>query len=258
MLIMTFGLAVVAAQFVAEVSGEESVAKTETASENIEFRRQVLPIISKLGCNSGACHGALAGKGGFKLSLNGYDPTGDHFNITQQSLGRRIEMADPGRSLLLTKPTGSLPHKGGLRMEVDSLEYRLLSQWIAQGAVGPGESDPQIERLVVEPNQAVLSMGEKRQLNVKAVYDNGLVEDVTRWSKFTSTLSPVVTVDGEGMVRVVGQGEGSVVVWFSSQLAVSTITSPFQLNCASGRLRSIPAAEFYRSAWTTKASCSCD
>ena len=83
------------------------VSATAVTGKSIEFRRHVLPILSKLGCNSGACHGALAGKGGFRLSLNGYDPTGDYFNISTQSLGRRIEMADPGRSLLLTKPTGS-------------------------------------------------------------------------------------------------------------------------------------------------------
>ncbi|MCA9108094.1 MAG: S-layer protein, partial [Planctomycetales bacterium] len=106
------------------------------------FRNDVLPVLSRLGCNSGACHGALAGKGGFRLSLRGYDPLTDHHTITRQARGRRIELADPGRSLLLTKPTGALPHKGGVRLEVDSLEYRILAEWIAQGAPGPATDDP--------------------------------------------------------------------------------------------------------------------
>ena len=79
-----------------------------------EFRRHVLPILAKQGCNSGACHGALAGKGGFKLSLRGYDPLSDHWWITRQARGRRLEPADPARSLLLAKPSGSVPHKGGV------------------------------------------------------------------------------------------------------------------------------------------------
>src|SRR5262245_15457978 len=77
------------------------------------FRNHVLPVLSKAGCNSGACHGALAGKGGFKLSLRGYDPASDYHAITKQARGRRVELADPGSSLLLTKPSGAVPHKGG-------------------------------------------------------------------------------------------------------------------------------------------------
>src|SRR5437868_956265 len=82
------------------------------------FRNQVLPVLSKSGCNSGACHGALAGKGGFKLSLRAYDPISDYHAITKQARGRRVELADPGSSLLLTKPSGAVPHKGGLRFDV--------------------------------------------------------------------------------------------------------------------------------------------
>ncbi len=102
------------------------------------FRNHVESVFAKTGCNSGACHGALAGKNGFKLSLRGYDPEGDFTTLTRQARGRRMVPTDPGRSLLLTKPSGAVPHKGGLRFSPDSLEYRVLAEWIAAGAPGPG------------------------------------------------------------------------------------------------------------------------
>ncbi|MDA7901796.1 DUF1549 and DUF1553 domain-containing protein [bacterium] len=195
--------------------------------ESPEFARHVLPILSKLGCNSGACHGALAGKGGFRLSLNGYNPKGDHFTITQQSLGRRVEISDPGRSLILTKPTGTLPHKGGLKLETDSVEYQILSNWIAEGAVGPASTDAQLVKLEVKPKKIVLSPGESAKVNVFAHYSDGKKENVTRWAKFNSSNTPVVDVDKSGTLSVVSRGEASIVVWFSSLLNVSQVQLQF-------------------------------
>ena len=106
------------------------------------FRNEVQSVFSKVGCNQGACHGALAGKGGFKLSLRGYDIEADYLTITREARGRRIEMADPGRSLILAKPTGALPHKGGLKLSPDSRDYEIVSQWIANGAHEPGPTIP--------------------------------------------------------------------------------------------------------------------
>lgn len=200
---------------------------TSEADNSIEFQRHVLPVLSKLGCNSGACHGALAGKGGFKLSLNGYNPTGDHVAISQQSRGRRIELTDPGRSLLLTKPTGMLPHKGGLRLDRDSKDYAMLARWIANGAPGPSESDAKLNRVEVEPKRLSLPIDGTAQLAVRAHYDDGKIEDVTRWAKFTSTNDPVVNVSKGGEISVVGHGEAAIVVWFSSQLAMSKIQVAF-------------------------------
>lgn len=197
------------------------------SGEAIEFQRHLLPVLSKLGCNSGACHGALAGKGGLKLSLNGYNPAGDHFAITRQSRGRRIEFADPGRSLILAKPSGMLPHKGGLRLERNSADYELIAQWIANGAPGPKKTDAKLVRVEVEPKRLSMNLAEESQLAVKAHYDDGEVEDVTRWAKFTSTNVPVVKVADDGKVKVVGRGEAAVVVWFSSQLTLSKIQVPF-------------------------------
>src|SRR5206468_9903910 len=106
------------------------------------FRNQVLPILTRAGCNSGACHGALAGKGGLKLSLRGYDPDADHFVLTRQSLGRRVDLQQPEKSLLLTKPTFTVNHGGGKRIDVASPEFKVLADWVAGGAPGPRPADP--------------------------------------------------------------------------------------------------------------------
>ncbi len=98
------------------------------------FRNHVESVLSKAGCNSGACHGALAGKKGFKLTLRAFDPVADYFYITRQARSRRVVLSDPGRSLVLLKPTGAVPHKGGVRFEVDSPEYAVLAEWLAAGA----------------------------------------------------------------------------------------------------------------------------
>ena len=207
---------------------ENGAEKTNSARETpVEFTRDVLPILSKLGCNSGACHGALAGKGGFKLSLHAYNPSGDHFAMTRQSRGRRIELADPGRSLVLTKPTGVLPHKGGLKLDPKSDHYKVLADWIANGAAGPSDSDAKLEKLTVSPAQVALTANATQQLKVKAHYSDGKVVNVTKLAKFNSTNVPVVIVNETGEAKVVGRGEAAVIVWFSSQLSMSKIQVPF-------------------------------
>lgn len=194
----------------------------------IEFNNHIQPILARNGCNMGACHGALAGKGGFRLSLRGYDPTTDHFNITRQDRGRRIDLSNPAASLLLTKPSGAIEHKGGLRLPSDSAEYQLLARWISLGANGPSEKDPTIDRIEVLPEQVLMSTGESQPLIVQAHYSNGRIEDVTRWSKFTASDESVALVNDQGIVKVIGPGEGAVAVWFSSKIASASITVPFR------------------------------
>ena len=191
------------------------------------FRNHVQPVLAKVGCNSGACHGALAGKGGFKLSLRGYDTLRDFHTITRQARGRRVELADPGRSLLLAKPSGALPHKGGLRFDVDSPEYRILAGWIAEGAVAPRDDDPQLESIEVLPRTVLLQPGDRQQVLVRALYSNGQSADVTRWAKFASTNETVATVDDSGRLTVVGNGEGAVTAWFASKIVLARVTAPY-------------------------------
>lgn len=192
------------------------------------FRNHVQAVLARQGCNSGACHGALAGKGGFRLSLRGYDTARDHFNITAQQLGRRIDLAEPGLSLLLTKPTLAVPHKGGKRFSQNSLDYRVISEWIADGALPPTEDDAVLQHLQILPEQVTLRKGDNQPLLVRAHYSDGRIEDVTHWAKFTSANEAVATVDEAGVASVVGPGEGAVTAWFGSQIVIARITSPFE------------------------------
>lgn len=197
-----------------------------------QFDAHVQSVLTRAGCNSGACHGALAGKGGFRLSLRGYDSSADFFTITKQDRGRRIEPADPGQSLLLAKPTTLIPHKGGLRLEEGSADYRLLAEWIANGAQGPRPEDAKLEGIEVLPAGIQLSVEDRQQLIVLATYQDGRVEDVTRWAKFNSANEAVARVDENGTVHVVGHGKGAVVAWFASRIAISSVVAPYQQQVA--------------------------
>lgn len=198
------------------------------SAAEVSFRNQVQPILARYGCSSGACHGAAAGQGGFRLSLRGYDDMGDYLSITRSAQGRRITLEDPSRSLLLMKATKAIPHKGGEKIKVDWPEYQILAQWIAQGAPGPEESDPRIQRIEVSPAHVTLKGGQTQPIKVTAFFNNGKSEDVTRWAKYTAGNTSVATVDDDGQVKVVGHGEGTVTAWYLSQLAIATITVPYE------------------------------
>ena len=217
---------------------------TSQAAETVSFRNDVMPIFAKAGCNSGGCHGALAGKGGFKLSLFGYNPEADHLAITREVLGRRIEPAEPARSLLLTKSTTALKHKGGKRIDVDSDDYRLLAAWIAGGAPGPKTDDPSIVSLSVSPGETLVKPGGKLALAVRAKYSDGEERDVTRHVRFTSTDETVASVDASGNVDVVGPGEGAITAWYASQIVIARVTSPFPNEIADAVFKESPRANF--------------
>jgi hypothetical protein len=215
----------------AAINGRTAVAKVsaEAMDQPFEwsFRNQVQPVLAKAGCSAGACHGAAAGQNGFKLSLRGFDNEGDYLSLTRQSLGRRIIPSDPGRSLMLLKPTHAVPHKGGKRFETNSIDYRVLAEWIAGGAPGPKDSDPRIQKIEILPEQALLQPGDSQQLLVQAAFSDGHTEDVTHWAKFTAANAVMSQVDDEGKVKVIGNGEGAITAWYLSRIAVATITAPY-------------------------------
>jgi len=192
-----------------------------------DFRQHVMPAITKAGCNMGACHGALAGKGGFRLSLQGYDPVSDYHNIVKQDRGRRTEFAEPARSLFVAKPSGAIPHKGGVRLDTESRDYKILVEWIANGAAAPQADDPAIDHVEVFPKRVTLRVGEPQRLIVQSHSTDQKIEDVTRWVKWTSTNETVCKVDQDGNITVLGPGEGAVMAWFSSKIAVARISVPF-------------------------------
>lgn len=208
------------------------------------FRNHVQPVLAKAACSSGACHGAAAGQGGFKLSLRGYDDEGDWRAITRNALGRRIVPTDPARSLLLLKPTTAVPHKGGKRFEVDSLEYKILSEWIAAGAPAPQSGSPRITRLEISPEHVTLSPSASQQLTAHAHFSDGSVQDVTRWVKYTDANAAVTQVDEQGKVAVMGFGEGAITAWYLSRIAIATVTVPYTKQVAPEVFAKAPRRNF--------------
>jgi hypothetical protein len=196
-------------------------------SQPISFANEVIPVLTKLGCNSGACHGALAGKGGMKLSLRGYDPEADHFVLTRQANARRVNRQEPHRSLLLMKPTLALAHGGGLKLDVKSREFDVLAGWIADGAPGVNKSDANVVRIEAFPSRATLTKDDTLQVIVRASYSDGTSADVTRWARYSSTEDLVAGVDDQGAVKVQGFGEATIAVIFSNHVALVRVASPF-------------------------------
>lgn len=239
--LLTSGAAVLFVFLAANLFAAED---TTAVSTNVSFRNHVQPILARMGCSSGACHGAAAGQNGFRLSLRGYDDEGDYLALTRHALGRRIVPSDPARSLMLLKPTGAVPHKGGKKFDTDSLEYRILSEWIAAGAPGPKKDDPRIERLEVLPRQVVLKPGATHQFQTRAYFNDGHIEEVTRWTKFTAANASVATVDENGKVQVVGHGEGAVTAWYLSRIDIATVTVPFTNEVSSETFAQAPRANF--------------
>ena len=197
------------------------------AASPLTFRNHVMPVLTKVGCNSGPCHGALAGKNGLKLTLRGYDPDADYLSLTRQATARRVNPMEPARSLMLLKPTLAVAHGGGRRFSTSSAEYRVLSQWIAAGIPAPSESDPVLTQLEIFPAAARLAAGDAQPLIVRARFSDGHAEDVTRWARFTTNEAAVATVGEDGVVNVQGTGEAAVSAWYLSQVVTARITSPF-------------------------------
>ncbi len=208
------------------------------------FRNDVQSIFARQGCNMGSCHGALAGKGGFKLSLRGYDSDADYHAITREVRGRRVEIADPGKSLILAKPTGALPHKGGIKLSTDSRDYNIVANWIAGGAPAPSDSDPRLLQITVLPATALLALGDGSQVLVNAHYSDGRVVDVTHWTKFSATDEAVASVNEDGQVQVRGAGEAAVLAWFGSQVALSRMTVPYSHDIPDDVFQSAPRRNF--------------
>jgi len=219
---------------------------TSAQSSNlVNFRNDVVPILTKAGCNSGPCHGAAAGKNGFKLSLRGHDLETDHAVLTRQSLGRRVSLMAPSHSLILLKPTGTIPHGGARRFTVDSVEYQTLAAWIAQGALGPTSTDPRILDITIAPGLTIKEeVGARFRLEVTATYSDGTSEDVTRWAKYETTNDGVARVDDRGEVTITGSGEAAIPIWYSSKVGFARVAVPFQNTFDSHALEDLPIANY--------------
>ena len=216
----------------AESAGRSASAEITVTGHQVpftwNFRNHVIPVLTKAGCNQGACHGALAGKNGFKLTLRGYDPEVDYDTLTRQSAGRRVSLSQPAHSLMLLKPTMAVPHGGGKRFDTNSLEYRVIAEWIAAGAPAPADSDATVTGLEVYPASATLKPAAEQQLVVRARYSTGETKDVTRWVKFSSSDEGVASVDDFGHVKMNGSGEAAITLYYSSRVLYSRLSVPNQ------------------------------
>ena len=221
------GQAAITAKTATGAATAKVTVKNSKAPFTWSFRNHVLPVMTKAGCNQGACHGALAGKNGFKLTLRGYDPELDYDALTRQSLGRRVSLADPANSLMLLKPTMAAPHGGGKRLDAASLEYRIIGEWIAAGAPPPLENDVRITGLEVFPASATLQPKAEQQLVVRANYSDGSAADVTRWVKFSSSDEGVATVDDGGLVKMTGSGEAAITLYYQSRVLYARLSVPY-------------------------------
>jgi hypothetical protein len=232
----------------ASVNGRMTTAKVTVSdfdkSVDWSFRNHIIPTMTKLGCNSGACHGALAGKGGFKLSLRGFDPDTDWFVMTRQAQARRVDLTNPAESLLLKKTTRTLPHGGGKRIVEGDDHYSLLFDWIKASAPGPRETDVRLSGIEVFPKAALMKPKDSLRVIVRAIYSDGTTEDVTRWARFGSSEDLVAGVTEDGFATVTGHGEAAIIVNFGTKVATLTITSPFPYAFGSSAFTKAPRNNF--------------
>jgi hypothetical protein len=209
-------------------SAEVPVRVRGTAAEvPVSFTREIVPVLTKAGCNQGACHGSQHGRGGFKLSLRGFDPAFDQTQIVQSAEGRRVVLSDPERSILLLKPTLTMEHGGGERFRTGSREYGLLKRWLEDGAPPPGPTDPAVTALEVWPARRVMVPGEAQQILVRATWGDGRVEDVTGTAQYDALNDSVAGVSPAGLVTAKGRGETHVMIRSGGQATVFQVTLPY-------------------------------
>ncbi|MCA9115858.1 MAG: DUF1553 domain-containing protein [Planctomycetaceae bacterium] len=194
---------------------------------SVDFATQIMPLLSRLGCNSGGCHGKASGQNGFKLSLFGFDAAFDYDAIVSEARGRRVFAAAPGQSLLLQKATGASPHGGGKRLETGSENYRIFSRWIASGVPASAPDVPRVASLEVVPAERIMKRGVSRQLAVLAKYTDGSIRDVTRETQFSSNLDVVATVADDGLVTTGGSsGEAAIMARYMGEVSVFRVLVP--------------------------------
>jgi hypothetical protein len=210
---------------VIHVSADGLSAKMPIAVERfanppqVNFGNEIVPIFTKMSCNSGGCHGKSGGQNGFALSLLGFEPQQDYSYIVKEARGRRVFPAAPEKSLLLAKATGFVPHGGGARIHTDSDEYRLLRLWIEQGMPYGQPEDPTLVSVEVLPKSRTMELTGQQQLKVIAHYSDGAQRDVTRQARYTANNTDMAEVSEMGRVSLTGSpGVVAVMVRYQGQV----------------------------------------
>ncbi len=188
-----------------------------TVDPPISFRLDVMPVFMKTSCNNGSCHGAARGKDGFRLSLFGFDPEGDHYRLTREIPGRRINLALPAESLLMEKGAGVVPHTGGKRYEVGSEHYNTVLRWLGAGAPNDPGPVPAVVSVELYPKEAVLDgEGATQRLTVRAKYADGTDRDVTNLAYFSSNNENSAEIAQSGLVTAHARGEAFIMARFDT------------------------------------------
>jgi hypothetical protein len=197
-------------------------------AENVPtLERDIEPILTRFGCNAGACHGKQRGQNGFQLSLLGFDPAFDLDALAHEARGRRIFPAAPEQSLVLLKASARLPHGGGKRLEAGSSDYELIRRWIAAGTPREASDAPRLERISVSPTDRILGYGDEFSLRVTAHYSDGVEEEVTRLSAFQSSESAIVAIDESGRVKAgTIPGEAAITARYRNLFATCNVLIP--------------------------------
>jgi len=214
-------------------------------SPRVSFELDVLPVLTARGCNAGACHGKARGQNGFALSLLGFDPDFDHAAITRLARGRRVFPAQPDQSLLLRKPTGEVPHGGGIRLEPGTADYATIRRWITEGTSRRIESEPTLSHVSVEPTERRMTPGAQQQLVVTAHYSDDTSRDVTARSMYQSNESAIVAVDDAGLVKAGPiPGEATIMARYMGQLATCSVAIPLEGHVAPEVYANLPRRNF--------------
>ena len=194
---------------------------------DVDFGNDIVPLLSRYGCNSGGCHGKASGQNGFKLSLFGFDQTFDYEAIALEDRGRRLFPAVPDESLILKKAINAVPHGGGARFNADSDAYRMIRTWIVNGTPASSPDAPRIVTLNVTPTEHVFTVDSQQPLQIEAVYSDGTKRDVTGQAEYSSNLDPVASVDAEGLVHAAGHsGEAAIMARYMNHVAVFRAVVP--------------------------------
>ncbi|HEY2951590.1 MAG TPA: DUF1549 domain-containing protein, partial [Verrucomicrobiae bacterium] len=207
----------------------------------LSFINDVLPVLSKAGCNAGSCHAKADGQNGFKLSVFAYDPQSDCKHIVKADRGRRVFPAAPEQSLILLKPTLGLDHEGGQRFEVGSGFYKTILVWLQQGMPFGRTNEPMLAGIKVFPPERRYRKGDTQKLRVEARYSDGSFKDVTHLAEFVSNDKSMATVDERGVVKAGhDSGEGVVVVRYMGQVGTSRIAVPPDKKLPDSRYAALP------------------
>jgi hypothetical protein len=195
------------------------------ADETVSFRYDVIPTLTRLGCNQGTCHGTPTGKNGFRLSLRGYDPAVDRNALTREIGRRRINLVEPDQSLLLLKARNAVPHEGGRRLADDGADYHRIRAWIAAGALEDRDDVPRLLRMSIKPERHQLEPSQSAQpLRVTAHFTDGRARDVTDLCKWTSSDEDTATVDAYGVATRGQRGEATITAEYCGRFASARLT----------------------------------